>query len=106
MKTSTKKPRAKKNTVKETPSVVYASGDQCFWSCDGHILASLYDLEHALSCIEQTTYNHHVTSDRNDFANWVEFVLCDKECADGLRRSKTQRAAHRTVTKSLSRYIS
>jgi len=80
------------------------AGEQCFWCFDGQVLASFLDLKHALSRMSRETYMYHVTNDKNDFADWVESVLCDKKCADGLRKIKTQKSALSCVEKCLGLY--
>lgn len=90
--------------AKPKMSLVCAAGEQCFWSRDGQILASLGDLHRALSEMSQDTFLHHVTEDRNDFADWVEFVLSDKGCADALRMVRDQQAACAIVVRRLADY--
>jgi len=92
--------KAKLSRAKKT-ALVSAEGEQCFWSNDGKILSTLLDLKIALGDMSAESYNHH-TDGRNDFANWVESVLQDKECASGLRKAKNQKAAYLCVTTRLS----
>ncbi len=98
--TTTKRPAAKK----KQPLTV-AEGEKCFWACDGQILATLVDLEHALEQMSGETFMQHANSDKNDFAAWVEFVLEDKTCANGLRRARSQDQARTCVSKRLAFYI-
>ena len=82
--------------------IVCAEGEQCFWSCDGRVLTTLYDLKDALADMSAESYAHH-TAGRNDFANWTECVLRNDTCARALRTAKTQKAAIAVLTKLLSR---
>jgi hypothetical protein len=102
---STKKSGTKSATSKKKQPLTVAEGERCFWACDGQILATLVDLEHALERMTGDAYAHHVNGDRNDFASWVEFVLEDTTCADGLRRARGQEAARMCVSKRLSFYL-
>lgn len=88
-------PRVKKS------SLVCAEGEQCFWTNDGKILSTLNDLKRALKDMSKDAYGHH-TDGRNDFASWVEFVLLDTDCANELRKAKTQKEALAVVSKKLS----
>lgn len=103
-KTSVKK----KNTttlrkgVKQKVAMVCAAGEECFWANDGQVLSSLGDLSYALTHMSPDAYAHHVTPDRNDFADWVEFVLLDKKCALSLRKAKDQKTALFIVKKVLT----
>ena len=47
---------------------------------------------------------YHVTSKKNDFAAWVEFVLLDKDCAVSLRKADTRVKALSVVEKALKNY--
>jgi len=90
--------------VKKEIAMVCAAGEECFWSNDGKVLSSLSDLLVALTHMSPETYIHHVTPDRNDFADWVEFVLIDKKCADALRKAKDQKAAIAHISKKFPSY--
>lgn len=83
------------------PTLITATGEECFWSHDGRILASHADLKKALEAMSAPSYKHH-TDGRNDFANWVELVLQDKACASDLRKAKNQKAAVAVLLKKLS----
>jgi hypothetical protein len=84
--------------------MVYAPGDRCFWSCDGRVLADLRELGEALAEIEDDVFNHHVNDERHDFADWVEDVLCDGDCAKKLRETKSKHDAKRVVLDALALY--
>ena len=94
-------PKAAKASVAKKPALVTASGEECFWSHDGEILATHADLKKALEVMSAVSYKHH-TDGRNDFANWVELVLLDKACASDLRKAKNQKAAVAVMAKKLS----
>jgi hypothetical protein len=53
--------------------------------------------------MEKEVYLHH-TANVNDFANWVEVVLDDSECAETLRKAATKRSAKTAIIKSLKAY--
>jgi len=57
----------------------------------GTVLKSLPELAEALDIMSQESFSHHVTSDRNDFANWVNDVLGEAKLAQELRRIKSKR---------------
>ena len=84
--------------------LVCASDDKCFWTTDGKILRDLEELAEALHHMTDEIFAHHVTKDKNDFANWVEDVLLDGDCADALRRTKKTSAAQKVVVKQLKLY--
>lgn len=107
-KKTTKKVAAKKvakkvNANKKTLAI--ASNQKSFWVHNGQILNSLMALHNALDSMEKAHYEHHVGDGRNDFAQWVDSVLCDSACADDLRKAKTPKAARTAVAKHLKHYV-
>lgn len=106
-KVSPKKPTVSKKAVKKVASkkpLVYARDIESFWVVDGQILNSLASLADVLSSMEKEVYLHHVTTEKNDFADWVDKVLGDEDCAAALRKSKTANAAKIVVVKYLKTY--
>ena len=103
----TTKKVAKKTTRKKQAAkpLVYSSESTSFWVSDGQILNSLIALRDAFDAMEKEVYKYHATGTNNDFANWVEVVLCDGNCAKDLRKAKTQRSAKTAVVKHLKYYV-
>ena len=105
-----KKAAPKKTTVASSKKVSskktlrIANNQQSFWVNNGQILNSLLALETALASMGKDTYAYHVAKGRNDFAQWVEYVLIDVACANDLRKAKTQSAAKSVVVKHLKTY--
>ncbi len=93
---------AKKKSGKKT--LLIANNQQSFWVNNGQILNSLLALETALQVMTKDTFSYHVAKDRNDFAQWVEYVLVDAACAADLRKAKTPSAAKTVVVKHLKTY--
>ncbi len=115
-KAVSKKPATSKKVVKKTQTaksavknsngkvLVCAEGKKCFWTNDGSILRDLQELSAALDVMEEKVFTHHVTKEKNDFADWVEHVLEDAECAAALRRSRKPSSASTVVVKHLKTY--
>ena len=99
---STLSKTTKKTTAKK--DLVCASDERSFWVTDGQILNNLVTLSDALRTMEKSIFSHHVSKDKNDFAEWVELVLNDSECAKDLRKAKTLVSARGVVTKHLKSY--
>jgi len=59
-----------------------------FYMHDGKILKSVFDLANALKTIDISTFHHHVTDNRNDFASWVGSVFGDAVLAERIRSIK------------------
>ena len=108
-----KKAAPKKTTRKTTKSaamkkpvkdLVYASDQESFWMMSGEILNSLVALRDAFEKMEKDVYQYHAQGDQNDFAIWVDSVLCDADCAADLAKAKTQKGARTVVVKHLKLY--
>lgn len=105
-KVSPKKVAGKKSVPSATASrsLVYADNQQSFWTTNGEILNSLVALRDALAAMDEAVYVHHARPEQNDFAIWVNDVLCDNECAQALAKAKTPKSAHTVVVKHLKLY--
>jgi|SRR3989344_3413022 len=73
------------------------AGDRLFWVNDGHTIANLEGLANELKSMDNKTFKHHVNKEKNDFSNWVNDVVGDKELASDLRKAKTKPAAMKKV---------
>jgi len=112
VKKATKKtatPAAKKSLVRKSSKstaipMVYAADTECFWTKDGQVLDSLIALNEALNDMSEAVFVYHAHGEQNDFAQWVQNVLDDAECAEALRRSRKAATARTAVKKRLKLY--
>ncbi|TAL57528.1 MAG: hypothetical protein EPN86_01885 [Nanoarchaeota archaeon] len=51
------------------------------WLSNGMVVKSLDDLSEAVSAMSEATFHYHVNVERNDFANWIQDVIGDKDLA-------------------------
>ena len=94
--------RGRKKLKKE---LIATLPQNCFWVHNGPILSDLAELHEALKheiTLEQ--YEHHVTDEKNDFADWIEGTLSDRACANQVRNAKKQDTAVDRVKMCLKRY--
>lgn len=84
--------------------MVQAGEGEEFWLHDGPALRNIHDLKHALDNITDEQFAFHVGEGKNDFANWVRYVLKDDECAAALLRCKTILSTRRVLIKHLKHY--
>ena len=103
-KTSKVATRSKSQAKKTGKTLVQAGGEEAFWMNNGSILRNLLELKDALEAMGDEVFSHHVTKDKNDFADWVESVLNDPECAAALRKTKKPNAARTVVVRHLKIY--
>ncbi len=97
-KASVKSPKKVKQSLRR------AEGPQCFWVTDGQVLADVRELHRSLQEMQNEVFQHHVTDEKNDFADWVEFVLEDQELAESLRKSKQPETACTVISRRLKIY--
>ena len=76
-----------------------APDDKTFLLENGLKLHSIKDLYNLLDKISDDIFYKHVTSEKNDFANWVEHVFDEKELAEKIRHAK-DRAAIKEVLRN------
>lgn len=100
---TTRKKTAPKATAK-VRALVCAPDEKCFWTTDGRVLKDLEQLHLAFGSMNDEVFLHHVTKEKNDFADWVEIVLEDAACAADLRRSRKTTTAKTTVARHLKQY--
>lgn len=103
-KKSTPKKVIAKKTKRGGRPLQYADNQRSFWVSNGEVLNSLVALNNALASMEKAVFAHHVSKDKNDFADWVETVLNDLECANALRKTATPAAARTVVIRYLKQY--
>ena len=71
--------------------------DTAFWVAGGPVYRNLEDLANGLKTIDDGQFNFHVNSDKNDFYNWVNDIIGDKELCAGIKGAKTKEAMQRKV---------
>lgn len=96
--------KTKASAAKAKKDLLFTNNEQSFWVTDGQILNSLLALHEALLAMNDDVFYHHANSDKNDFADWVEFVLCDGSCATDLRKVEDKTKASTVVGKHLKTY--
>jgi len=101
-----KLPLVKTNSRNETEMLVCAPDGHCFWTTDGSVLRDLQDLRVALGSMDETVFMYHANDDKNDFADWVEYVLGDAVCAAALRQCTSVAKASSAIQKRLNYYSS
>ena len=76
--------------------------EKSFWVNNGAVLKNLEEFSSELKSMGPEQFSHHVNSEKNDFANWVNEVIGDQVLAKSLARIKTQKTIARTVGKRVA----
>ena len=61
-----------------------------FWVNNGPAISNIAGLSDVLKVMGDETFKHHVTDDRNDFYNWIRYVVDDEVLARNIQKIKTQ----------------
>ena len=61
--------------------MVHIPQENYFKLCNGKSIKSIDELKSALKKIDDSTFQHHVNEERNDFYNWIKDVFQDKTLA-------------------------
>lgn len=73
-----------------------------FYIHDGTILSNLYELKTALGKMTHSTYTHHVSDGKNDFARWIREVLGDDKLANDLMKVAGQKDAAKLAAERIT----
>ena len=92
-----------KSSAEKRP-LVNAYNENCFFVVNGPVLSNLSDLQRAFTYMADAQFAHHVSKKRNDFADWVELVLLDRDCARSLRGAFSVKESVTAVEKHLKEY--
>jgi hypothetical protein len=61
-----------------------------FVLCDGRTVKDVRELARLLETMNDDVFFYHVTSERNDFANWINDVFKEEDLANMIRSSKSR----------------
>ncbi len=65
---------------------------------DGRTLRNLRELRDAMAGMENESYVHHVTEQKNDFSRWVRDVIGDEKLATDLEKSASKSQAAKAIS--------
>lgn len=88
----------------ELRPLVNADDINAFWLHNGSVIRNIQDLKHAFDTMTQEQFSYHLNEEKNDFANWVRYVLHDEDCSEDLTRAKTRLGGSRILYKHLKKY--
>lgn len=113
--TSTKKTKKKKAAKKRKSAgkaksenkklIKNAPAEHYFILANGQPLKNVKELAETLEHLSEEVFNHHVTHDRNDFANWIKDIFRDVELAEELAGIKDKHHARIVLYKHIVRKI-
>ena len=94
--------KKKKKSVSKKTKLPKALKKEVYFICmDGKPIKSLVELGKELDAMSDEVFYHHVTPDRNDFANWVNDILKEAQLAQDLGYVKDKQTACYTVMRHI-----
>ncbi|MEK6849258.1 MAG: FAD-dependent oxidoreductase [Nanoarchaeota archaeon] len=83
------------------PAITLSNPASFFYLRDGKALKSISDLAIVLKTITDDSFAYHVTSEKNDFANWISDTFKEPQLATALRNARTKNQ----IREVLQRYL-
>jgi hypothetical protein len=81
-------------------------GDKRFFCQDGRVIKNLTELIDSLNHMTEEMFHYHVTSEKNDFCNWIRDVLGDEKLASELYQASNPQEAVKILTEKLASFQS
>jgi hypothetical protein len=100
------KSKTKKKTAKSISKIVKdAPAEHYFILANGQPIKNVKELADALEHLADDVFNHHVTHDKNDFANWIQHIFEDTELAKELAGTKDKHHTRIVLYKHIVRKL-
>jgi hypothetical protein len=81
------------------------STEKLFWLDNGKSVASLNELAEILPNMDDKTFQHHVTIDKNDFSNWINDVFGKKSLGKLIKTAKDKLEMSKIINLSFKKKI-
>ena len=88
IETAPKKTVMKRKSIRRTTAKKRINKDQYFYLKNGNMIKDIEELAKVMDQLEDEIFYHHVSDERNDFANWIHHVFEEAELAKQLLESK------------------
>jgi len=80
----------KTGNTKIKQKIADAPAEQYFILANGQPVKNVKELADVLEHVSEDIFNHHVTNEKNDFANWTKDVFKEIELAQELAETKNK----------------
>ena len=70
---------------------------------DGTVIKNLFELSKALERMPEDIFRFHVNKSRNDFYNWVNDIVQDKNLAEQIKNSKDRSVMQKKIAKKIQK---
>jgi len=75
--------------------------EHVFWSCYGRLINSMRELKEALEEMLDDAYTYHARQEKNDFSEWMRYVVGDQKLARDLEKSQNRTQAANKVAERI-----
>ena len=86
---------------KTTPLLVDCPEKNHFLAANGAVFKNYADLHDGLKRMDDETFQHHVSSAKNDFANWVLHVYSDDKLSEDFAARPERLAMAQNVSRRI-----
>ncbi|MGV8150269.1 MAG: DUF5752 family protein [Candidatus Woesearchaeota archaeon] len=101
-----KTPAPKVSKAKKTSLFLDLSPDKYFVLCNGETIKDYKELAAILETVGDDVFYYHVTSERNDFANWINDVFGEHELSEKIKHCNSKHEMMAILYKHLFHKIS
>ncbi|OGO19526.1 MAG: hypothetical protein A2144_07855 [Chloroflexi bacterium RBG_16_50_9] len=91
-----------KTTYGATRMLADVADDKRFFCQDGRVSKNLNELIDCLKSMAEEVYRHHVTTEKNDFSNWIRDVLGDAGLASKVYSARSSAEAGKMAMERMS----
>lgn len=95
-----KKAKAPKNGLTKEQAGYFlrtVSDDTAFWVANGPVFRNLEDMANGLQTLDDAQFAFHVNNDKNDFYNWINDIIGDKNLCVAIKDTKAKEAMQKKV---------
>lgn len=92
------KHKKKQNLRENTPKIKKDIKNEYFFILrDGRKIKNIKELAEEMGKMEDAVFFHHVSDERNDFANWIKDVFDETELAEQIRHLRNKHEIQKKI---------
>lgn len=81
--------------------MVIENSQYYFYISNGNVARDLSELLSQLKTMDDSTYGYHVNQDKNDFSNWIKYVIKDHLLANKVLKSKNRKEMIKLIDQAI-----
>jgi len=84
------KEKVQEKKLKSKPMEKKIKPEHHFILKGGHRIKNMKELKESIKFMDNHTFKHHVTKDKNDFAEWIKNIVKDKDLAEKIEKASNK----------------